>query len=420
MSRAATRLYNIALEQRKHHWLRYHGTRPGITYRYQNAQLVELKQEFPEFRGLYSLVAQEVLRLLQKNFNSFYGRLKRQRVAREEVTVRTPRFKSSRYFFTLSYIQSGFSIKGSELTLSGGMEPSTDKKGKTRYRRCRQTIKITGYRNLPGKIHSLTVTYDKKTGNFYAQLVYEVQPLKKETVHPLKAIAFDPGVKTFLTGADTSGRLMVFDSLVKRTVKYFDSQIDKVKSLRDRCKKGSRRYKKLSCVLSSLYRRRFAQVTDELHAIAKLLAEGDWDIVGVGNPNKLGMVSVDPAKGKGNQNINRAVQNNWPLKKGAGFLNYKLEYRDKLFLPIDEKYSTQECSSCGHRIKLDPSIRVYRCPKCQMVMGRDENAAINLLNRVLAGTAHPNKNHTDYRVRITFHRTCSGRWVHREEFLTPA
>ncbi|MBF7082474.1 transposase [Desulfallas sp. Bu1-1] len=420
MSRVATLLYNIALEQRKGHWLRYHGTKPGINYEHQNGQLVELKKEFPFFLCLYSLVAQEALRLLQKDFNSFFGRLKNQKKNGEDVTARPPRFKSSKYFFTLCYIQSGFALEDGKLVLSGGMEPHTDKKGRVKHRRRRETISIAGYRKLPDKVHSLTITHDRKTGNFYASLVYEAEPLKYEAVRPLKVAAFDPGVKTFLTGADNSGRIIVFDSLVKRTTRYFDGQIDKVKSMRDRCKKGSRRHNMLNDVLDSLYRRRSAQVDDELHAIAKLLAEGEWDVVGVGNPDKLGMVSDAPDKGKGNQAINRAVQNNWPLKKENKFLDYKLEYRGKLFLPLDEKYSSQECNSCGHRMKLDPSVRVYRCPKCGMVMDRDENSSVNLLNRVIAGTAQRRVNYKDFRVRITFHRTLCGKWTHREELLRPA
>lgn len=275
MSRVATLLYNIALEQRKGHWLRYHGTKPGINYTYQNGQLVELKKEFPFFLCLYSLVAQEVLRLLQKNFNSFFGRLKNQKKNGEDVAARPPRFKSSKYFFTLCCIQSGFSLKGDKLVLSGGMEPYTDKKGRVKYRWRKEAIRIAGCRKLPEKIHSLTITHDRKTGNFYASLVYEVEPMKSEAVRPLKVAAFDPGVKTFLTGADNIGRIIVFDSLIKRVTRYFDGQIDKVKSMRDRCKKGFRRYEKLNDALDDLYRRRSAQVDGELHAIAKLVAEGE-------------------------------------------------------------------------------------------------------------------------------------------------
>ena len=415
MSIMATILYNIALEQRKGWWLRYHNLKPGINYTFQNAQLVDLKESFPEFNCLYSLVAQEVLRVLHKNFKSFFQRLKNQKKKGEEITARSPRFKSTKIFFTLSYLQSGFALKGGKLVLSGGMEDYIDKKGRKKSRQHKEVIEIAGYRKLPSDVHSLTITHDE--GKFYANLTYEVKPLKVEVIRPLRIIAFDPGVKTFLTGADYSGRLIEFQSLIKRSTKYFDNEIDKVKSLRDRCKRGSRRWKRLSHTLHILYQRRNAQINDELRSIAKLLAEGEWDVVGVGNPDKIGMISEDPEKGHGNQNINRAVQNNWPLKKWVGFLDYKLEYCGKLYLSVDERYTTQECNHCGHRVKLDPSVRVYQCPKCGMVLGRDENSAINMLNRVEAGLYQPKKNYKNFNVRIAFHRTLSGKWSHKDRLI---
>ena len=47
---------------------------------------------------------------------------------------------------------------------------------------------------------------------------------------------------------------------------------------------------------------------------------------------------------------------------------------------IDQWYpSSKTCLSCGHVLKeLDLSVRKWRCPFCQSVNGRDENAAKNI------------------------------------------
>jgi len=47
---------------------------------------------------------------------------------------------------------------------------------------------------------------------------------------------------------------------------------------------------------------------------------------------------------------------------------------------IDQWYpSSKTCLSCGHVLKeLDLSVREWRCPFCQSVNGRDENAAKNI------------------------------------------
>ncbi|MCL6477083.1 MAG: transposase [Peptococcaceae bacterium] len=408
MSMAATELYNIALQQRRWHFYRHHNTAKSLSYTYQNSQLVELKEAFPCFDVLYSLVAEEVLRLVNKDYRSFFNRLKKQKRKGGEVTARPPWFKSTLKFFTIPYIQSGFKLDGEYLVLSGGMEAYTDKKGRIKHRRCNERIKIEGYRELPDNVHSLTLSYEK--GKYYANLVYEIMPDRLGSERPLRLAAFDPGVKTFLTGATDNGCLLEFHSTVNRSTKYFDKQIDTVKSMLDRCKKGSRRWKKLKKALGRLYRRRAGQVNGALHATAKFLANTQYDIISVGSPDKQGMVSNDPAKGKGNQKINRAVQNNWPHKKFLGYLGYKTERRGKYTHEADERYSTQKCSNCGRRQKLDPSVRIYKCPKCGMVLGRDENSAINLLNNLLTSFYRPKMSHKDYRLKKVYHRTLSGQW----------
>ncbi|WP_293157907.1 zinc ribbon domain-containing protein [Okeania sp. SIO2C9] len=41
------------------------------------------------------------------------------------------------------------------------------------------------------------------------------------------------------------------------------------------------------------------------------------------------------------------------------------------------------CSNCGQKVSKTLSVRINSCPKCQTVLDRDENAAINILNKAL-------------------------------------
>jgi putative transposase len=45
--------------------------------------------------------------------------------------------------------------------------------------------------------------------------------------------------------------------------------------------------------------------------------------------------------------------------------------------------TSQNCSSCGHKVPKTLSVRLHECPKCGLSMDRDKNAAINILNRAL-------------------------------------
>jgi putative transposase len=39
--------------------------------------------------------------------------------------------------------------------------------------------------------------------------------------------------------------------------------------------------------------------------------------------------------------------------------------------------TSQECSSCGHKVKKPLSQRMHNCPKCRVNLCRDLNASIN-------------------------------------------
>ena len=58
-------------------------------------------------------------------------------------------------------------------------------------------------------------------------------------------------------------------------------------------------------------------------------------------------------------------------------LEYKAKALGKHFVETPQFFpSTQICSGCWHRKKMELSDRYYRCPKCSKVIDRDLNSAI--------------------------------------------
>ena len=49
---------------------------------------------------------------------------------------------------------------------------------------------------------------------------------------------------------------------------------------------------------------------------------------------------------------------------------------------VDPRYTSQDCSGCGKRVPKTLAERVHKCPHCLLEMCRDQNAAINIKNRV--------------------------------------
>lgn len=69
---------------------------------------------------------------------------------------------------------------------------------------------------------------------------------------------------------------------------------------------------------------------------------------------------------------------------GFGMFRNMLEYiakdKGKYFIKVDRFFpSSQICSKCGSKHKMPLSERVYKC-ECGLIMDRDYNAAINILN----------------------------------------
>ncbi len=53
------------------------------------------------------------------------------------------------------------------------------------------------------------------------------------------------------------------------------------------------------------------------------------------------------------------------------------------FVKVSPHNTTVDCSGCGTKVCKTLSVRLHECPKCNLEMDRDENAAINILYKAL-------------------------------------
>src|SRR5258708_27288323 len=65
-------------------------------------------------------------------------------------------------------------------------------------------------------------------------------------------------------------------------------------------------------------------------------------------------------------------------------LTYKCLLYGKELVILDERNTSKMCSGCEHLQDMPLWKRTYKCPKCGLVMDRDENSAVNILTRYLA------------------------------------
>ena len=97
--------------------------------------------------------------------------------------------------------------------------------------------------------------------------------------------------------------------------------------------------------------------------------------------NKYGIICVEDLS------INRMLEEQKYSKSIAdaawgqfiGFTSYKAENAGRTLVKVNPAYTSQDCSRCGHRQKMDVSVRVYVCPDCGLIIDRDLNASKNIL-----------------------------------------
>ena len=57
----------------------------------------------------------------------------------------------------------------------------------------------------------------------------------------------------------------------------------------------------------------------------------------------------------------------------------KAAWAGKRVEAIPPAYTSQDCSGCGKRVQKSLSVRTHVCPRCGLVLDRDENAAVTML-----------------------------------------
>jgi putative transposase len=113
----------------------------------------------------------------------------------------------------------------------------------------------------PEHFHEIAVSRDAR-GNYYSSFVYDdaeqqnqadenkpSKKRKKRKTRPMREdgiVAFDLGIKTLATGVNDQGRFYHIGGF--KGYRWYNKQLDKIRSKRNKCKKKSRRYIHLSKV----------------------------------------------------------------------------------------------------------------------------------------------------------------------------
>lgn len=328
--------------------------------------LQESKQFDPELQYIYGKLLADVFYRLKAAIDAFF-----RRVANGEEPG-FPRVRPRHCFFTLCYPSMYIKIQGNTLILPTGGKGSNKK-----YPNVEAYLTETP----PNVFGEVAISRDAR-GNYYASFVYkEDEQTHERREGQAEYVAFDLGVKTLATGVNEQGRFYHVGGM--KGVQWYNKQLDKLRSKRDRCKKKSRRYIHLSNVYKRVSEKKRNKKLDSLHKASHLIAHTLVErTVIVGDLSQRQMVTKQHQER--NRHLNRAVYNEWGLYTFILMLTYKCKLYGKELVFLDERNTSKQCSGCGKLQAMPLWKRTYCCTECGLVMDRDDNSAVNILTRFFA------------------------------------
>ncbi len=307
-------------------------------------KIVELKKENPEMRRVYSKTLQYECYRLFSNLSSLRV------LKRNHKKVGRLRFKGKGWFKTINYNQSGFSLKGNKLHLS--------KIG---------DIKIKVHREVNGNIKQIQIK--REIDKWYASIITDG---RKQMIHGEKVIGIDLGINNYLVDSD--------GNKVKNP-KILEQSLQKLKHLQkelSRKKKGSNNRKKAKMRLSKLHLKIVNQRDDFLHKLTTRLVRECKVIV-------MEDLSIKQMSQQKYFNARNMMDVSWG--KFAQLLTYKAESAGCQVVKVNPRNTSRTCSRCGHIQDMPLYKRTYKCANCGLVIDRDYNSAINILNLGLGQTS---------------------------------
>jgi putative transposase len=347
-------LYNVALEQRTTAWQRCHVC---ITRYQQEAELKDIRAEFPEYASIHSHVLQDVLARLDKTYQAFFRRVQRG----EQPGF--PRFQGRNRWHSFTYKEygNGARLDNGYLVLS--------KIGR---------LAVRWSRPVEGTIKTVTISHE-------ADGWYVCCSCADVPTHPLpltgRETGIDVGLKVFLITAD--GQPVANPRHYRRA----ERALKKAQQRVSRRKRGSKRRRKAVQVLAKRHQHVRRQRSDFHHKTALALVRA-YDVLYVeaiapANLSRRPQPKPDGTGGYAHNGARRKAGLNTSIHDAGwhhflSILAFKAACAGKRVEAVNPAYTSQDCSGCGKRIYKSLSVRTHVCTNCGLVLDRDENAARNI------------------------------------------
>jgi len=320
-----------------------------VDYYSQASELKTTKELFPEYKDIYADCQQQNLMRLDKAWKRW--------LIPDKTGKRggRPRFKKrgdicSFTFPRVNCPKAGANLTGNILKLSKIGE-----------------VEVILHRPIPEGFATKQATLVRKADGWYVSLSLEDEtvpdPLPIDNIG--SAVGIDVGLEKFLVTSD--GQSVVIPQFYRKA----QAQLARQQKNLSRMVKGSANYQKQASKVANLHLHIARQRKEFHYQVAHWLCQ-TYDAIGFENLNIKGLARTRLAKS--------ILDAAW-----GAFLNILTAVavkRGKWAVGVDPRGTSIECSSCGERVEKVLSDRVHSCPSCELIIDRDWNSGINILNRM--------------------------------------
>ncbi|MEB3178879.1 MAG: transposase [Nostocaceae cyanobacterium] len=303
------------------------------------AHIAKLRKRNTFWQLVGSQAVQDICQRIEKAYQLFFKHHKK--------GVKPPGFKKVKKYKSFTLKQAGYKFLGGNRVKIGS-----------------RVYQYWNSRTIEGTVKTLTI---KRTplGELFMVVVVDdiLEPEAKFTTG--KIAGFDFGLKTFLT---------CFDGF--KTEKIESPQF--FKQLLNSIQKASKQLS--SKIKDSANRERARKNLVRKHEdIANRRRDWFWKLA-YDLTDRFDVLCFETLNLKGMQRLWGRKISDLAFGEFLQILEWVAKKKDKQVVFVERWFpSSKTCSNCGHILEnLDLSVREWRCPSCQNVNGRDENAAKNI------------------------------------------
>ncbi len=337
-------VYNQTLEAREFAY--EHSIKCGL-YDTQ-AMLPDWKKTRPSLKLVHSQVLQNVQVRVDLAFQAFFRRVKA-----GEAEVGYPRFKGFGRYDSITYPQygNGVEIRGNDLVVS--------KIGR---------VGVVWHRPVEGTVKTVTLRRSR-TNKWYVSFSCEIEP--KSLPPSAEIVGVDVGLASFATLSNGEQ----IDN--PRFYRKDEQDLKRAQKLKDAAKNAQKwdenRHRKKA--LAHIHERIANRRDDFAHKRSRELINTYQVIVFEDlEPQQMGA-----RRGRGMRKSIMDVA--W--SQFISMTVSKAEEAGRTVILVNPRNTSKMCSGCGELVEKALAERTHTCPHCGLVMDRDANAAINILQRGL-------------------------------------